>query len=162
MRKPRLHYLVGISKTPGLSDILARGLDWREAVQKHPTMDNLSFIPAGTAPPMPSELISLPGFDHLMTEVLENYDLVILDSPPVLLVTDALILSAKVNGTLLVIHSGFTLRAALRRALEILERSRGRKLGLILNGIDTRSTEYYSSYGYYGDSKAYQDDVSAS
>ncbi len=162
MRKPRMHHLVGLSKVPGLSDVLASAVDWRKTVRPHPSLGNLALLPAGTVPPMPSELISLPGFDLLMHELLNEYDFVLLDSPPLLLVTDAVILSAKVSGTLLVVHSGITLRAALRRAIEVLARSHGRILGLVLNGVDTRSTEYYASYGYYGDSKPYQEEFEAS
>jgi len=158
MRKPRLHYMIGIGKTPGLSDILALGKPWKDTVRQHPTLQNLSLIPAGTLPPMPSELLSLPGFDTLLTNLLEDYDFVLLDSPPLLLVTDALILSTKVSGTLLVIHSGITMHAALRRALEVLGRGHGRTLGFVLNGIDTRSTEYYSSYGYYGNKGSYAEE----
>jgi Mrp family chromosome partitioning ATPase len=108
---------------------------------------------------MPSELISLPGFDSLMHELRDEYDVVLLDSPPLLLVTDALILSTKVSGTLIVVHAGITRRVALRRAVEVLTRGHGRILGLVLNGIDTRSTEYYASYGYYGGTKPYHEEA---
>jgi polysaccharide biosynthesis transport protein len=158
MRKARMHHLMKISKMPGLSDVLATGLDWRDAAKRHSEISNLSFIPAGTTPPMPAELLSLPRFDQLLDELSQHFDLVLIDSPPVLLVTDALILSTKVYGTIVVVRSGVTSRTVFSRALEGLARSDGRKIGIVLNSINTSSVEYYYSYGYYGKDKYYEEE----
>ncbi len=158
MRKARLHHPAKISKMPGLSDILATG--WTgDAAKRHSEISNLSFIPAGTTPPMPAELLGLPRFDQLLDELSQHFDLVLIDSPPVLLVTDALILSTKLYGTIVVVRSGVTSRTVFSRALEGLARSDGRKIGIVLNSINTSSVEYYYPCGgYYGKDKYYEEE----
>jgi len=162
MRKPRLHVLSGIGRLPGLSDILSQGRSWRDIAKVHPLVETLSIIPAGAAPPMPSELLSLPAFGALVEDLKKNFDMVFIDGPPLLLVTDPLIISEKVQGTICVIRSAVTLRTVLRRALEMLRMSRGRVLGLVLNHVDQNSAGYYYSYGYYGGGKYYEDDDASS
>jgi Mrp family chromosome partitioning ATPase len=80
---------------------------------------------------------------------------VIIDSPPVLMVTDPVILSTKADGTIVVVRSQKTTRPVLKRVVGFLSHSHGRKLGFVVNGMDTKSVEYYYSYGYYGDNKYY-------
>jgi Mrp family chromosome partitioning ATPase len=95
----------------------------------------------------------------LLDEAKTQFDLVIIDSPPVLMVTDAVILSTKADGTIIVVRSQKTTRPVLKRAVDVLSHSYGRKLGFVVNGMDTKSVEYYYSYGYYGDNKYYGEEA---
>jgi succinoglycan biosynthesis transport protein ExoP len=162
IRRPSLHRLLRNNLSPGLSDILASGADWRQTIHIHPALDKLSLITAGTASPMPSELLGSPNFDKLLVELRREYDRVLIDSPPFLLVTDAAIISQKVDGTILVVRSGSTSRTALRRTLDGMARGTRHNLGLVLNRINTQSAEYYYSYGYYGSDKYYGEDSAGS
>jgi capsular exopolysaccharide synthesis family protein len=159
MRKPSMHTLFRTSKSPGLSEVLTGGIQFDRALFTHESLNNLFLLPAGTTPPNPADLISSKRFDALMEEEKARYDLVIIDSPPVLMVTDAVIMSTKVDGTIIVARSQKTTRPVLKRAVDVLSRSHGRKIGFVVNGMDTKSVEYYYSYGYYGDNKYYGEEA---
>jgi polysaccharide biosynthesis transport protein len=155
MRKPSVHTLFRASKQDGLSEVLTGGIPFAKAIRPHDYLKNLYLLPSGITPPNPAELIDSRRFDALLEEAKSQFDLVIIDSPPVLMVTDPVILSTKTDGTILVLRSQKTTRPVLKRAVEILSHSPGRKLGFVINGMDTKSVEYYYSYGYYGDNKYY-------
>jgi capsular exopolysaccharide synthesis family protein len=159
MRKPSVHTLFGARKTPGLSEVLTGGIQLDKALFTHESLSNLFLLPSGTPPPNPADLIGSKRFDTLLEEVKSKYDLVIVDSPPVLMVTDAVILSTKVDGTIIVVRSQKTTRPVLKRTVDVLSHSYGRKLGFVVNGMDTKSVEYYYSYGYYGDNKYYGEEA---
>lgn len=159
MRKPRLNKILGIPRSPGLADVLTGGARFSDTLKPHPVVERLFVLPAGTSPPNPADLLGSRQLETLFDEALLEFDLVIIDSPPVLMVTDPVILSTKVNGTILVIRSGATTKMVLRRASETLSRSSGHKLGIVINAVDTRSIEYYYSYGYYGDNKYYGEEA---
>jgi succinoglycan biosynthesis transport protein ExoP len=155
MRKSKMHLLFRTQKSPGLSEVLAGRVSFETAVRPHSLVENLWLLPAGITPPNPAELVGSSRWDDLLTLLRGRYDLILIDSPPILLVTDAVILSSKVDGTIMVIRSGSTARTVLARISEWMDRSTGRQLGFVLNAVDTRSVEYYYAYGYYGDSKYY-------
>lgn len=159
MRKPRLHTMFGELRSPGLSEVLTGGGDLSQAVKQHRAVENLCLLSAGTAPPNPADLLGSKRLEAVLEDARQHFGLVIIDSPPVLMVTDPVILSTKVDGTIVVIRSGVTTRLVLKRASEVLSRSSGRKLGIVINGVDTRSVEYYYSYGYYGDGKYYGEEA---
>lgn len=95
----------------------------------------------------------------MLEEAKSKFDLVLIDSPPVLMVTDPVILSTKADGTIIVVRSQKTTKPVLKRVVEVLSHSYGRKLGFVVNGMDTKSVEYYYSYGYYGDNKYYGEEA---
>jgi capsular exopolysaccharide synthesis family protein len=159
MRKPSMHSLFRVAKAPGLSEVLTGGAQLSESIIPHESLGNLSLLPSGTTPPNPAELIDSRRFDALLEETKQQFDLVIIDSPPVLMVTDPVILSTKADGTIIVLRSQKTTRPVLRRAVEVLSHSYGHKLGFVVNGMDTKSVEYYYSYGYYGDNKYYGEEA---
>jgi succinoglycan biosynthesis transport protein ExoP len=159
MRKPSVHTLFRSRKVPGLSEVLTGGAKLSEAVIPHDYIANLALLPSGTTPPNPAELIDSRRFDALLEEAKSQYDLVMIDSPPVLMVTDPVILSTKTDGTIIVLRSRKTTRPVLKRAVDVLSHSYGRKLGFVVNGMDTQSVEYYYSYGYYGDNKYYGEEA---
>jgi polysaccharide biosynthesis transport protein len=159
MRKPSVHTLFRSAKTPGLSEVLTGGVQLADALIPHDYLANLFLLPSGTTPPNPAELIDSRRFDALIEEAKGQFDLVMIDSPPVLMVTDPVILSTKTDGTIIVLRSQKTTRPVLKRAVEVLSHSYGRKLGFVVNGMDTKSVEYYYSYGYYGDNKYYGEEA---
>jgi polysaccharide biosynthesis transport protein len=159
MRKPSVHTLFRTSKTDGLSEVLTGSVPFAKAIRQHDYLKNLYLLPSGTTPPNPAELIDSRRFDALLEEAKSQFDLVIIDSPPVLMVTDPVILSTRTDGTIIVLRSQKTTRPVLKRAVEVLSHSPGRKLGFVINGMDTKSVEYYYSYGYYGDNKYYGEEA---
>jgi capsular exopolysaccharide synthesis family protein len=162
LRKSRLHRIFRVDRSPGLSEVLTGQATLEAGVKPHASVEGLSLLPAGITPPNPADLLGSHRFDDLLAQLRGLYDLVIVDSPPILLVTDAIILSAKADGTMVVIRSGVTTQPVLARVSEVLNRSAGHVLGLVLNAVDTRSVEYYYSYGYYGGSKYYGEEDSQS
>jgi polysaccharide biosynthesis transport protein len=159
MRKPSVHTLFRSSKNDGLSEVLTGSIPFAQAIRPHDYLKNLYLLPSGITPPNPAELIDSRRFDALLQEAKSQFDLIIIDSPPVLMVTDPVILSTKTDGTIIVLRSQKTTRPVLKRAVEVLSHSPGRKLGFVINGMDTKSVEYYYSYGYYGDNKYYGEEA---
>ena len=111
-------------------------------------MPNLHLLTAGTTPPNPSELLESARFTEFIAHLEKYFDWVILDSPPVMPVTDSIVLSAKVDGVLLVASAETTPMPALRGALEQLRRARASLMGVVLNQVDVRRRGYYYA-GYY-------------
>jgi len=159
MRKPSAHTLFHAHKAPGLSEVLTGSAQFAEAMIPHDSLPNLALLPSGTTPPNPAELLDSKRFDALIEEAKKQFDLIMIDSPPVLMVTDPVILSTKTDGAIIVLRSQKTTKPVLRRAVEVLHRSYGRKLGFVVNGMDTKSVEYYYTYGYYGDNKYYGEEA---
>jgi succinoglycan biosynthesis transport protein ExoP len=159
MRKPSAHTLFHAPKAPGLSEVLTGSVQFADAMIPHDSLPNLALLPSGTTPPNPAELLDSKRFDALLEEARKQFDLVMIDSPPVLMVTDPVILSTKTDGAIIVLRSQKTTKPVLRRAVEVLGRSYGRKLGFVVNGMDTKSVEYYYTYGYYGDNKYYGEEA---
>jgi capsular exopolysaccharide synthesis family protein len=159
MRKPSIHTLFHVPKAPGLSEVLTGSVPLADAMIPHDSLPNLSLLPSGITPPNPAELLDSKRFDALIEEAKKQFDLIIIDSPPVLMVTDPVILSTKTDGAIVVLRSQKTTKPVLKRAIEVLHRSYGRKLGFVVNGMDTKSVEYYYTYGYYGDNKYYGEEA---
>ncbi len=162
LRKSRLHRMFRVDRSPGLSELLSGQALLEAVVRPHSSVEGLSLLPSGISPPNPADLLGSHRFDDLLTLLRSQYDLVILDSPPILLVTDSVILSAKADGTMVVVRSGVTTKPVLAHVSEVLRRRAGHIFGLVLNAVDTRSVEYYYSYGYYGGSKYYGEEDSKS
>lgn len=150
LHHPQLHDYFGKAQTPGLSDVLDADKPLASAVQVHPSVTNLSLLAAGSLPPHPAELLASAKFDALLNELKESYTMIILDTPPMLLVADALLLADKADATLAVIRADMTNRTAVERMTEMLERNGSRAIGLVLNGVDTTSIDYYHAYGHKG------------
>jgi capsular exopolysaccharide synthesis family protein len=159
MRKPSMHTFFRVRKAPGLSEVLTGGVQFADALLGHGSLGNLFLLASGTTPPNPADLLDSRRFDALLAEAKSQFDLIIIDSPPVLMVTDPVILSTKADGTIVVVRSQKTTRPVLKRVVGVLSRSHGRKLGFVVNGMDTTSVEYYYSYGYYGDNKYYGEEA---
>jgi capsular exopolysaccharide synthesis family protein len=156
LRRPSVHLSFGLHPHLGLSNVLSGGADLSAAT--FPTRQpNLFVVPAGALPPQPSELLSSTLMQDLMLQWREDYDHVIIDSPPVLSVTDAVLLSVIADVVLLVVRAGQTTTGAVRRARDLLLHVKCNLLGVVLNAADLRSMgDYYSGSRYsvyYTDSR---------
>jgi succinoglycan biosynthesis transport protein ExoP len=150
MRRPGLHKTIGLPNGLGLSNLLVGQARVREVVQRT-TEPNLFVITAGRTPPNPSELLSSERMNQLITNLAHGpFDWVVIDTPPVLAVTDAVIIAQKVAGVVFVIGSEMTRRVHAERALETLQNGRARGIGVVLNRVDFDRNKYYYSryYGY--------------
>jgi len=157
MRKGYLHKMLGKTVEEGLSDLLAKRCDLQEAI--HPTaVERFDFIGRGQIPPNPSELLMHPNFAALLAEVSERYDLVIIDTPPLLAVTDAAIVGRQAGTSLMVTRFGVNSAKEIELTLRRFHQNGIELKGAIFNGVEKRrSASYgYGDYGYY--SYAYQSD----
>jgi len=155
LRKPRIHSIFRLNNLSGLSTYLAGATPDIDTVFKNP-ITNLTVIPSGPLPPNPSELLGSNKMNGLLGILNERFDLVIWDSPPLMSVTDGLILSKIVDGTIIVARSGKTTYEIVNRGLKLLEGRRESDtkthiLGLVINAFDVKNADqyYYKYYNYY-------------
>ncbi|WP_436718321.1 CpsD/CapB family tyrosine-protein kinase [Rossellomorea marisflavi] len=145
MRKPTSHYTFNVNNTFGLTSALSRQKTLRESV--HQTdIKNLDLLTCGPIPPNPAELLSSRSMEQLLGDIYQDYDLVVFDTPPLLAVTDAQVLSSQCDGTVLVLSSGTTEVDNAKKAKELLDTAKVKILGVILNNREIKETSYY----YYG------------
>jgi len=153
MRKPRIHKIFGEENEVGLSNFLSGNAEL-ESILKKTGIPNLFFIPSGPIPPNPSELIGSNLFKSMMKCLEERFDHIVLDSPPVLGFADSTILSTFVDGIILVVAGGKTPRETLERAKEVLQQVSAKILGVVINRVDIRRSDYgyyyYRYHHYYG------------
>jgi capsular exopolysaccharide synthesis family protein len=161
LRRPNVAKNLGIANEKGLSTFLTGAHTLQEVLIQSERVKNLWVLPAGPRPPDPAELLSSHMMGATLKGLSKHFTQIIIDSPPVLAVTDGVVLSALVDGVILVVASGVTARGALARTHRILENARARVLGIVLNKVDVRFDTYYGSY--YGPySQAYYDEPSVS
>jgi capsular exopolysaccharide synthesis family protein len=154
LRRPRIHSIFRLNNLSGLSTYLAGSTSEIETVFKKP-LTNLSVIPSGPIPPNPSELLGSQRMHELMRVLNEQFDVIVWDSPPLMTVTDSLILSKILDGTVLVIKAGKTTYEMVERGLKVLKGRResdmeSHLLGIVLNGFDLKKNDQYY-YQYYSD-----------
>ena len=163
LHRPMTHHLLGVRSSTGLSSVLAGECDWREAIQDVITEDgtpmpNLHVLLAGRPSPSPSELLGSRKMSELLAEWRGEYDWVFVDTPPVLFVSDASILSTMCDGVVLIVRAGASTRALLGRAKGQLASVNARIIGSILNGmVVSRMGRHYSYYHYHGYSRYSKD-----
>jgi len=150
MRRPGISRALALSENgAGLSSVLSGAHSVDETLRQLEAVPNLWVLPAGPKAPNPADLLSSPTMQKVLQELRGRFEHVVLDSAPLLLVTDATVLSGIVDGVVLVVESGVMARRGLLRAQKILESSGGRILGAVLNKWDARSEGYYAYYGSY-------------
>lgn len=147
MRKPTLHHTFSTLNINGLSDVLTSQEIYINVIQET-TVDGLCIIPSGPLPPNPVELLSSKRMDILMQDLRNDYDIIILDAPPLLSVADAQILSNKCDGTLLVVNMDVVQKVDVLKAKAALSNSKAKILGVVLNNINIPKNHYY--YKTYG------------
>jgi protein-tyrosine kinase len=154
LRKPRLGQFFGIDEAAGLTTAILGEESVGNLIQPAPGMDNLWLLPSGPTPPNPAELLNGARSQQIFAELRDRFDLVLIDSPPVLPVTDAAVLSKDADATLLVVAAFRTRSGDLLRASEKLAQVNARVVGVVLNEATRQSAGYYSAYGtrhgYYG------------
>lgn len=149
MRRPRLHVSMGVSRQTGLSNLIVGDKGYDEVI-KATDIPNLSILPCGPLPPNPAELLMSQRFHAVLEELSRRFDRIILDSPPLQLVTDAVVLSKQTDGVILIVHADKTLRDDAKRAAKQIRSVGGGIFGTVVNAIDdSRSTYYYGKYGAY-------------
>ena len=148
LRRAVLDNLFNVPRAPGLTDVLVGRQTLPDAT--HPSgIDNLDVLGSGPFPSNPSELLGSTAMRDLLLEAMTKYDMVLLDSPPLLAVTDAAVLSTLADAAVLVVRVGETSRAAVRRATGQLQTVRGHLVGAVLNDVNFSSGLYEGGYGYY-------------
>lgn len=154
LRKPIIHKKFGISNTTGLTSLLLKESTIEEAIYKV-DIPNLGLIPSGPVPPNPSEILGSKKMGKILEELRNYFDIILLDSPPVLVVSDLHVLASSVDGILLVATYGITEKNAILRAKEGILKVGGKVLGVVENKIPQDAEGYgYSGYGY-GQYKGY-------
>jgi capsular exopolysaccharide synthesis family protein len=148
MRRPRLHKALRTSNENGLSRLVVGETDLESAI-KTTDVPNLYFLPCGPIPPNPAELLQTEKFAALAKLLSEKFDRVIFDSPPILAVTDAVVLSRVVDGSVIVIRAGRTTRDAVARAKRLISGINPRIVGAILNDVNLKNPHYTGYYNYY-------------
>ncbi|KRL34874.1 tyrosine-protein kinase [Liquorilactobacillus uvarum DSM 19971] len=154
MRRPTINTTFSIADPKGLTNYLTdHEFDINNAIYET-SVTNLLVMPSGPVPPNPSELINSHRMDELIKSLYKKLALIIFDVPPLLSVTDAQILSTKVDGTILVVKKNFAEKEAVHRAVELLNHVGGHILGTVLNDVASENKNgYYGYYGYYEKNK---------
>jgi len=151
LRKPGVRRVLGLSvgRESGLSSYLAGVSSLDEVCFNHPQIENLVALPTGPIPPSPADLLSSHRMRDAISYLRQKYKFIVIDSPPIMAATDAVILSALTDGVLLVVRSGTTPKEAFTRTRDLLHAVKCRLLGVVLNAVDSSAPDYYYSYRYY-------------
>ena len=164
MRRPVVHSRFGLQREPGLSEVLTGAAQWKEAVRtvtdlmigslgvdrvmSAPGLDNLHILTSGKIPGNPSELLDSSKTTELVAELRKSYDIVLFDTPPILPIADAVSMSSRADGTVLVYQVGRIGRTALKRTKFLLEHAQAKVLGLVLTNVRSEITPEYGYYRY--------------
>ena len=138
--------------TEGLSTVLASDVDPMTVVKPAGTdfAPNLYLMAAGPDPPNPTELLGSARFHEVIQRLTSEFDLIVIDSPPTMLVADSALMASAVDGVVAVVRSGKSTRPTLQRFIENMRRNKTNLLGFVVNGVDTKSPDFYHAFGYYG------------
>ncbi len=150
LRRPNVHHRFGLNGRIGLSTVLSGGSTLLEAVRTIPEVPNLDVLCSGPVPPFPTEMLSSEVMQNLLKQCEGMYTHIIIDTPPILSVTDGIILARYADSVVLVVRFGKSSRNVVRRARELLGRSGAPLTGVVLNSVDITAPEYYGYYGYSG------------
>ncbi|MFH1860266.1 MAG: CpsD/CapB family tyrosine-protein kinase [bacterium] len=148
MRKPNIHKLLGLRMDGGMSDVLMRGVEL-DAVFKKTRVENLTVLTAGRIPSNPAELLGSHRMREMLAELKNRFDYVIVDTPPVLAITDTGILGSLVDGIVIIVQAWRTQREALARTRSLLSNVHANVIGYILVGVEHFVPGYLSNYGYH-------------
>jgi len=151
LRKPGVRRALNLTvgKDSGLSSYLAGVCTLDDVLIPHPAINNLTALTTGPIPPSPADLLSSHRMREVLAELRRRFKFVVIDSPPIMAATDAVILSSLTDGVLLVVRSGETPKEAFTRTRDLLSGVKSRLLGVVLNAVDSSAPDYYYSYRYY-------------
>jgi len=162
LRKPGIRRALnlpnGHAHEIGLSSYLAGVASLQDIIVSHPAVPNLDAIATGPIPPNPADLLSSHRMAEAIEDLRQQYKFIVIDSPPIMAATDAVILSALTDGVLLVVWSNETPKEAFSRTRELLAGVKGHLLGVVLNAVNAGAPDYYYSYRYYPYSYGYGED----
>src|SRR5271166_869241 len=162
LRRPSIHKTLGMGPHSGLSNVLTGSTKLEQAITRTAILPNLFVLPAGTPPPNPAELLASANMKDVLAQLRGEYDHIVIDTPPSLSVTDAVVLSPRADAVVLVIRSGQTTKNALRRSRDILTQVNAKVVGVLLNAVDLSSPDYYYYYEYQGKYARYYRDEHSS
>ncbi|WP_307411841.1 CpsD/CapB family tyrosine-protein kinase [Neobacillus ginsengisoli] len=146
LRKPTVHYTFNQTNTFGLTSVLTKQLTLEKAISETDEK-NLFILPSGPIPPNPAELMGSKSMDLFFENAKEFFDMILFDTPPILVVTDGQVLANKCDGTILVVSSETTEKEQMVKAKEHLDSAQGKLLGVVLNNKKIQNTDYYYYYG---------------
>jgi capsular exopolysaccharide synthesis family protein len=165
LRRPVISRWFGIEPLPGLTEIILGSYRWQDTVRtitdimlgdmdvddvmQTPGLDNLHIIPCGHIPPNPAELINSESLTHFFEDIREEYNLVLIDLPPILNAAETAVVSAKADAVIMIYKAGRTARGALRRAKDQLEHVRANITGIVLNELNAEVSPDYTDIDYY-------------
>jgi len=147
IRRPAIHRLFQLERYNGLVEVIGEGMGYKDVVKKT-SLENLDVITAGKLIPQPSELFNTSSIDTLIRELKFYYDFLIIDSPPVIPVSDPMVLAQCVDGVILIVKAGETAREVALRSVEIMKNNQANILGVVLNNAKNR-LPYYYDYSHY-------------
>lgn len=150
LRKPRIHTLFNAERIPGLIDYLFDQTDLNSIIRKT-EYDNLHFVTSGTIPPNPAEMLDSARMRDFLNHMKQQYDIILIDSPPIIAVTDSEILASMVDGTIVVVSAEITEIELLEKSIELVRSDKAHFLGTVLNNFSYKSGygSYYKYYYYY-------------
>lgn len=148
LRKARVHEVFNIPQAPGITNILTDKQEVGEVVQSIEEVEGLDVLTAGPLPPAPSELLGSKSIEALVLELRDKYDKILIDAPPVLSVTDAVVLNRIVDGVVLVVAAGETKKETVRQAQKTLARVDANVLGTLISKMNIKRSSYYDYYAY--------------
>ncbi len=149
LRRPTMHKIFGVSNEDGLSTLVLHPEDKAEDYLTPTDVENLWLLTTGPLPPNPAELLGSQRMGDIIEELKGFADLLVFDTPPALVVTDAVVISTRVDGVIVVVDSGRTRRGLIKRVLDELKRVRSNTLGFVLNRVKLHEGGYYYQYYYY-------------
>ncbi len=159
LRRPVIHRVFNVNRDPGITHYLSGATDDFNSLVKKTEIKNLYVVPAGVIPPNPSELLGSERMRKLVAMLEENWDMVLFDSPPLVAVTDATMVSKEIDRIVMVVKSGGTDKGAFNRTLLALQNVEAPLGGVVMNAVTSKNSYgsyyyYYQYYHYYGDQKS--------
>jgi len=150
LRRPTVHHRFGLNGKVGLTSVLTGSVSLEDAIQNVPEIPQLDVLVSGPVPPFPTEMLGSETMHQLLERVKGMYTHIVMDSPPLLSVTDSVVLARDADAVVMIVRHGKSSKHAMRRARDLLVRSGAPVTGIVLNAVDLNSPEYYAYYGYYG------------
>ncbi|MBZ4663239.1 MAG: CpsD/CapB family tyrosine-protein kinase [Caloramator sp.] len=147
LRKPTVHKKFKLSNQTGLTNILIEDKNPFEVIQKY--SDNLYILTSGILPPNPAEVVASNKLRNFINEMKNHFDYILLNSPPVIAVTDAQILSSFLDGVILVVSSGEAEKELVKKSKDLLDKVNANIIGVVLNKLELKSRKGYGYYYYY-------------
>lgn len=150
LRRPTVHHRFGLNGKVGLTSVLTGSVSLEDAIQTVPEIPQLDVLVSGPVPPFPTEMLGSETMRLLLERCKGMYTHIVMDSPPLLSVTDSVVLARDADAVVMIVRHGKSSKHAMRRARDLLIRSGAPVTGIVLNAVDLNSPEYYAYYGYYG------------